>query len=115
MTAIKINANISFVEDLAKKAILYDLYSPLLNDKQKKCYEYHIIMDLSFTEIGEEMNMSRQAAYDLYKNADKKLAKFDKMLKLSERFEKIEKLAVKLKKDKKNVDKILDEIIELTN
>ena len=103
------------MEDLAKKAILYDLYSPLLNDKQRKCYEYHIIMDLSFTEIGEEMNMSRQAAYDLFKNADKKLAKFDKMLKLSERFEKIENLAVKLKKDKKNIDKILDEIIELTN
>ena len=103
------------MEDLAKKAILYDLYSPLLNDKQKKCYEYHIIMDLSFTEIGEEMNMSRQAAYDLYKNADKKLAKFDKMLKLSERFEKIENLAAKLKKDKKNIDKILEEIIELTN
>ena len=100
---------------MVKKSILYDLYSPLLNEKQKRCYEYHVLMDLSFTEIGEEMNMSRQAAYDLFKNADNKLTRFDKILKLSDRLSKIENLAAKLKKDKKDIDKVLDKIIELTN
>lgn len=81
------------MEEIFNKSILYDLYGGLLSKKQKVVYEYHVNDDLSFAEIGEELNMSRQAAYDLYKTADKKLQDIDKKLNLSMRFRDIEELA----------------------
>lgn len=86
------------MEEIFNKSILYDLYGGLLSKNQQIVYEYHVNDDLSFTEIGEELNMSRQAAYDLFKNADKKLKDIDKKLELSVRFKDIEKLANEIKK-----------------
>ena len=90
------------MEDIFKKSILYDLYGGLLTKSQKIVYEYHVIDDLSFSEIGEELGMSRQAAYDLYKSADKKLKDIDTKLELSTRFNDIEKLAGAIKKKTRN-------------
>lgn len=85
------------MEEIFNKSILYDLYGGILSKNQQIVYEYHVIDDLSFTEIGEELNMSRQAAYDLFKNADKKLKEIDSKLELSMRFKDIEKLANEIK------------------
>lgn len=74
-----------------EKSILFDLYGGLLSAKEKIVYEYKIIDDLSFQEIGEELSMSRQGAYDLYKHADKKLHEIDKKLYLMKMFLEIEK------------------------
>ena len=87
------------MEEIFNKSILYDLYGGMLSKNQQIVYEYHVIDDLSFTEIGEELKMSRQAAYDLFKNADKKLKEIDKKLELSMRFKDIEKLANEIKKE----------------
>ena len=81
------------MDEIFNKSILYDLYGGVLSKNQQIVYEYHVNDDLSFSEIGEELNISRQAAYDLFKNADKKLKEMDKKLKLSIRFKDIEKLA----------------------
>lgn len=99
------------MEDIFNKSILYDLYGGLLSENQKLVYEYHVNDDLSFTEIGEELNITRQAAYDLYKNADKKLKEIDKKLMLSVRFKDIEKIANEIS----NVAKNNKEIIKLSN
>ena len=99
------------MEEIFNKSILYDLYGGLLSKNQQTVYEYHVNDDLSFTEIGEELKMSRQAAYDLFKNADKKLRDIDKKLELSVRFKDIEKLANEIKKVA-DVDK---QIISLSN
>ena len=85
------------MEEIFNKSILYDLYGGILSKNQQIVYEYHVIDDLSFAEIGEELNMSRQAAYDLFKNADKKLKEIDSKLELSMRFKDIEKLANEIK------------------
>ena len=86
------------MEDIFNKSILYDLYGGLLSDNQKNVYEYHIIDDLSFSEIGEELGISRQAAYDLFKNADRKLINIDKKLQLSTRLRYVETLADEINK-----------------
>ena len=44
------------MDDIFKKSILYDLYGGLLSENQKTVYGYHVIDDLSFAEIGEELN-----------------------------------------------------------
>ena len=106
------------MDEIFEKSILYDLYGGLLSDNQKLVYEYHVIDDLSFSEIGDELNISRQAAYDLYKTADKKLKEVDKKLELSSRFKEIEKNATEIKKnttDKKIINlsnKIINNIVK---
>lgn len=106
------------MEDIFKKSILYDLYGGLLSRNQKVVYEYHVLDDLSFSEIGEELKISRQAAYDLYKLADKKLKDIDSKLLLSERLKDIEKLATSIKKKTKDLtiinlsDKIIKNVLK---
>ena len=105
------------MEEIFNKSILYDLYGGILSKNQQIVYEYHVIDDLSFTEIGEELKMSRQAAYDLFKNADKKLKEIDKKLELSMRFNDIEKLANEIKKEadgNKQIISLSNKIIKKT-
>lgn len=98
------------MDDFFEKSILYDLYGGLLSKNQKVVYEYHVIDDLSFSEIGEELNISRQAAYDLFRLADKKLKEIDSKLGLSTKFQDIEKYARDILRKSKD-----REIINLSN
>ena len=104
------------MDEIFNKSILYDLYGGVLSKNQQVVYEYHVIDDLSFTEIGEELNISRQAAYDLFKNADRKLKEMDKKLELSIRFKEIEKLANEIIKisDNKQINILSNKIIKKT-
>ena len=104
------------MDDFFVKSILFDIYGNLLTKNQKLVYEFHILDDLSFNEIGEELKITRQAAYDLFKTADKKLIECEKKLLLYKRFNDIEKIAKKIKKisfDKKVLN-LLEEIINIT-
>lgn len=104
------------MEDFFKKSILFDIYGNLLSKNQKLVYEFHILDDLSFNEIGEELKITRQAAYDLFKTADKKLIEYENELKLYKKFNDIEKIAKKIKNisfDKKVIN-LLEEIINIT-
>ena len=105
------------MDEIFNKSILYDLYGGLLSKNQQIVYEYHVNDDLSFTEIGEELKISRQAAYDLFKNADKRLKEIDKKLELSVRFKDIERLAneiIKNANDNKQIMSLSNKIIKKT-
>ena len=105
------------MDEIFNKSILYDLYGGVLSKSQQVVYEYHVNDDLSFTEIGEELNITRQAAYDLFKNADKKLKEMDKKLELSVRFKDIEKIANEIKEiasDNKQIISLSNKIIKKT-
>lgn len=107
-----------YMEDFFYKSILYDLYGGILSKKEQAVYEYHILEDLTFAEIGEEFKITRQAAYDLYKNADKRLKEIDDKLNLSKRFEDIETLAKEIKKlshDNKKIINLSNKIINKVN
>ena len=43
---------------------LWDLYAPLLTERQKKIADLHFNYDLSLGEIAEQMSVSRQSVYD---------------------------------------------------
>ena len=43
------------LEDVVRKGRLLDLYGPLLTEKQRRCMEMYFDMDLSLSEIGEEL------------------------------------------------------------
>ncbi|WP_296816845.1 YlxM family DNA-binding protein [uncultured Megasphaera sp.] len=75
------------LEDVVRKGRLLDLYGPLLTEKQRRCMEMYFDMDLSLSEIGEELQISRQGAYDMLKRASQSLESYEQRLQLLARFD----------------------------
>ena len=72
--------------DILKTTLLYDFYGELLTDKQKEIYELFYQNDMSLTEIGAELGISRQAVRDQLKRTEKILSEYEDKLRLVERF-----------------------------
>ena len=72
--------------------ILFDIYSELLTEKQRKVYEMYINEDVGLTEIGEAMGFTRQAAKDTIKSVTMQLYSYEEKLKLKQQFEENNKL-----------------------
>ena len=74
------------MDDILQLTLLYDFYGELLTEKQKQVYELHYQNDLSLTEIGEELSISRQAVRDQLKRTEKILQDYEEKLQLVSRF-----------------------------
>ncbi|NMB08197.1 MAG: DNA-binding protein [Tissierellia bacterium] len=86
------------VEKIVEIGILFDFYGKLLTDRQYLAMELYYIYDYSLAEIGEELNISRQAVYDLIKRSEQKLYELEDTLNLVGKFnlnkKEIEKIAI---------------------
>ena len=71
---------------------LYDLYGDLLTDKQKKYFEDYYFNNLSFSEMAENYNVSRNAIFKQLHIVTDKLEKYESKLKLLEKREKLLKV-----------------------
>ena len=74
------------MDKLARMALLYDFYSPLLTSKQRDRLDLYYQQDLSLAEIAEETGSTRQAVYDLLKRTEKILLEYEAKLGLVERY-----------------------------
>ena len=72
--------------------ILYDYYGELLSDKQRECFEDYYFNNLSFGEIGENKDLSRNAIYKNVKSATEKLYFYEQVLKLYKKRQELEKV-----------------------
>ena len=68
------------MELLYELARLYDLYGGLLTGKQRECLRLHIAEDFSLAEIGEELGITRQAAHDNIRRAERALTEMEATL-----------------------------------
>ena len=59
---------------------LYDLYGPLLTEKQRNAWEFHEFSDLSLAETAERLGASRQAVHDLVTRSREKLEALEESL-----------------------------------
>lgn len=66
--------------------ILYDFYGELLTPRQKTILEHYYLEDLSFGEIAETMEISRQAVFDAVHKAERSLHTYEEKLGLVNRF-----------------------------
>ena len=56
--------------DTLELVLLYDYYGGLLTKRQQECFEMRYDQDLSLSEIGEELGISRQGVHDNLSRAE---------------------------------------------
>ena len=69
-------------------AQLFDIYGPLLTEKQRRCLEMHLLEDFSMSEIGESLQVSRQAVYDILHRSEQTMTEYEDKLGLAQRLTK---------------------------
>jgi len=74
------------VEKLVEIGSLFDFYGKLLSKRQYQVIELYYIHDLSLSEIGNELSITRQGIFDSLKRAEQKLYEYEKKLGLVEKF-----------------------------
>ena len=84
------------MEELLYYNELYDLYGKLLTDKQKRYFEDYYFNNLSFAEMAENYQISRNAVFKQIHITVEKLKEYEEKLKLFEK--------------KQNLTLIIDEI-----
>lgn len=88
--------------------ILYDYYSELLNEDNKKYFEDYYFDNLSLGEIAENNNISRNAIHKHIKSTENKLLFYEEKLKLYEKDLKIKEVINKI--TDKNIKEELENI-----
>ena len=91
------------MDEILHLTLLYDFYGELLTEKQKQVFDLHYQDDLSLSEIGEELSISRQAVWDQLKRTEKILMDYEQKLGLVARFQ----------AQKKSVREMLDILQEM--
>lgn len=79
------------VEDNVKLGKLLDLYGKLLSKGQQEILSYYLNDDLTLSEIGENLNISRQAVKDSLTKGEEKLLAMEEELGFLKRVENYEK------------------------
>lgn len=69
---------------------LYDLYSPLLTERQRNVYEMRCFSDFSLAEIAETLEITRQAVHILVNRTEERLLALEKILGFAVRLERLE-------------------------
>ena len=82
--------------------MLYDYYSELLTDKQKKYFKDYYFENLSLSEISDIYNISRNAIHKNIKETEEKLLYYEKKLNLYKKNKEIKKIINNLDDDLKN-------------
>lgn len=62
--------------------LLYDIYAPLLTDRQQEVLQLYFSDNYSLGEIAAEYNVSRQAVYDIIQRALASIEKLEEKLNL---------------------------------
>ena len=76
------------MDERLRKSLLYDFYGELLTEHQKAVFSAAIFDDMSYSELAEEIDCSRQAAFDLIRRINNKLEGYETKLGLLDRFSK---------------------------
>lgn len=75
------------LEKLGQFVLLIDFYGPLLTEKQRGILKDYYENDFSLSEIADDMNISRQAVYDLIKRTEHQLLQYEAKLGLVTKFQ----------------------------
>ena len=106
------------MEKLLHDTLLYDFYADLLTDKQRDIYHLYFCEDLSLSEIGDKLGISRQAVNFSLKQARRSFDSMEEALGLVRRHLMAKNCMDALRnslecKNYNEISKILDDLSEL--
>ena len=88
--------------------VLFDIYGQLLTERQREICSLYYEEDFSYSEIAEELSISRAAVQDSLKKSLNQLQKYENVIRYIEKRKKIIELLEQL-----NDDKIKETIMNL--
>ena len=94
-------------------AILLDIYEKLLTENQQKIMRMRYDEDMSLAEIGEILEISRQAVRDAICKAEANLHFYENALCIAKKDKKLKNLIANIDKTDTNAQ-IINELIKLT-
>ncbi len=74
------------LEELNRTNLLYDIYAPLLTERQRQVIQLYFSDNYSLAEIASDYDISRQAVYDLIRRVLSSLEKLEQKLGLYQLF-----------------------------
>ena len=80
------------MEDVIYFNELYDLYGCLLTDKQREYFEDYYFNNLSFSEMAENYDVSRNAIFKQLHIATDKLEEYEEKLQILKKKKELEKI-----------------------
>ena len=97
---------------------LYDLYAPLLNERQREILDLYYNEDQSLSEIAENVGITRQGVRDYIVKCDALLTEFEMALGLHEKLAEVQNRLDELTRNAENSgvsSEIMNEITEIKN
>lgn len=98
------------IDEISQIVPLYDLYQNLLTDKQKEYFEMYYYNDFSLSEIASNLNVTRNAVFDVIKKTEGILVTYEQKLHLYEKLVLREKIYETLDEEIKLSLKKIEEI-----
>lgn len=83
--------------------LLYDFYSPLLTERQRKVYETLCFSDLTLSEAADVLGISRQGVYVLARHVMQKLEGIERELCFAVNTRQLEKRIKELEEENKSL------------
>jgi len=80
------------MEKTLRKNMLFDFYGSLLTARQQEIYQMYFTQDMSLGEIAEQLDISRQAVYDIIKRSSVIMEEFESKLKLLDKYMRQQKM-----------------------
>ena len=96
------------MEDIVYYNDLYDLYGSLLTEKQKKYFEDYYFDNLSFSEMADQYEVSRNAMFKQIHIVIEKLQEYESNLKLYQKREELRTIAKLI--DNKDIQEKLENV-----
>lgn len=87
---------------------LLDLYKDLLSPRQQEILCLYFQEDYSYTELQEELSISRAAAYDAVKKGIKAMEEYESILHLQAKTRALQQLAVKYPQLEQEIEAIIE-------
>lgn len=107
------------MEKTLKMNMLFDFYGPLLTERQQDIYQMYFFEDLSLSEVGQQLSISRQAVYDVLKRSGAILEEFESKLKLVQKYELQQKTLLNVQgqleqiREKLTQNHLVDEVLQI--
>ena len=100
------------MEKIVKVAELFDIYGPLLNDKQRDVINCYYNEDLSLQEIADNNKKSKQAISDMMSRSVDKLFEFEDELSLLRKQEELKETLIGIRElmENSNYEQAVNEI-----